>query len=144
MAGESDVAASRRPCLRRGFTQNIVAGAVAFLGPGLFNAMQGLGNAGGSDPAVSAAMNATLYGTFAVFGCLSGFLFNMLGVKALLSFGALTYAFYSLSVYMWGQVDEKFADMAIAASAILGLGAACLWGAQGTMTLSYAMENEKG
>jgi hypothetical protein len=32
--------------LRKGFNQNIVAGIVAFSGPGLFNAMQGLGNAG--------------------------------------------------------------------------------------------------
>jgi hypothetical protein len=38
--------------LRKGFNQNIVAGMVAFTGPGLFNAMQGLGNAGGSDPSV--------------------------------------------------------------------------------------------
>lgn len=38
--------------LRKGFNQNIVAGIVAFTGPGLFNAMQGLGNAGGSDPSV--------------------------------------------------------------------------------------------
>ena len=38
--------------LRKGFNQNIVAGLVAFTGPGLFNAMQGLGNAGGSDPSV--------------------------------------------------------------------------------------------
>lgn len=38
--------------LRKGFNQNIVAGIVAFAGPGLFNAMQGLGNAGGSDPSV--------------------------------------------------------------------------------------------
>lgn len=38
--------------LRKGFNQNIVAGMVAFAGPGLFNAMQGLGNAGGSDPKV--------------------------------------------------------------------------------------------
>jgi DNA-binding transcriptional regulator of glucitol operon len=38
--------------LRKGFNQNIVAGIVAFTGPGLFNAMQGLGNAGGSDPTV--------------------------------------------------------------------------------------------
>lgn len=130
--------------LRKGFNQNIVAGIVAFTGPGLFNAMQGLGNAGGSDPKVAATMNATLYATFSIFGILSGSLFNLLGTKILMSFGALTYGFYAISVYLWGQVDDSYAGMAIFASAILGLGAACLWGAQGTMTLSYAMENQKG
>lgn len=79
-------------------------------------------------------MNATLYGTFAVFGCLSGALFNIFGTKALMSMGASTYAFYAFSVYMWGQVNAKYAPMAITASAILGLGAACLWGAQGTVS----------
>jgi hypothetical protein len=106
--------------------------------------MQGLGNAGGSDPSVAATMNATLYATFSIFGVLSGSLFNLLGTKILMSFGALTYAFYAISVYLWGQVDESYAPMAVAAAAILGIGAACLWGAQGTMTLSYALENQKG
>jgi len=136
--------AIKPPFLRRGSTQNIIAGVVAFCGPGLFNALQGLGNAGGSEPSVSAAMNATLYASFAVFGCLSGYFFNLFGPKILMTFGALTYSFYAISVYLWGQVDDKFAPMAIVASAILGLGAACLWGAQGTMTLSYALENQKG
>ena len=91
----SDIDASKPPLLRRGFVQGVlVAGTVAFTGPGLFNAMQGLGNAGGSDPLVAAAMNATLYATFAFFGCLSGFLFNTLGARTLMSFGSLTYAFY--------------------------------------------------
>lgn len=130
--------------LRKGYTQNIVAGVVAFTGPGLFNALQGLGNAGGSDPKVAATMNAALYATFSIFGVLSGSLFNLMGTKILMSFGAATYGFYAISVYLWGQVDDSYAAMAIVASAVLGLGAACLWGAQGTMTLSYALENQKG
>jgi MFS family permease len=93
---------------------------------------------------VAATMNATLYATFSIFGVLSGSLFNLLGTKILMSFGALTYAFYAISVYLWGQVDASYAPMAVAAAAILGIGAACLWGAQGTMTLSYALENQKG
>ena len=48
------------PFLRKGFNQNIVAGIVAFTGPGLFNAMQGLGNAGGSDPTVRKYYNDTI------------------------------------------------------------------------------------
>ena len=65
--------------LRKGFNQNIMAGIIAFKGPGLFNALQGLGNAGGSDPTVAATMNATLYATFSIFGILLGSLFNLLG-----------------------------------------------------------------
>ncbi|KNC74049.1 hypothetical protein SARC_13393, partial [Sphaeroforma arctica JP610] len=126
-----------------GFTQNIVAGLVCFCCPGMFNAMQGLGNAGGSDPAVSAAMNAALYGAFTVFGYFGGLLFNLLGNKLLMVLGGLTYCFYAISVYLWGE-DESFAAMAITASAILGVGAGCLWTAQGAMTLSYSTEDKKG
>jgi hypothetical protein len=87
-------------------------------------------------------MNATLYATFSIFGVLSGSLFNLLGTKILMSFGALTYAFYAISVYLWGQVDDSYAPMAVAAAAILGIGAACLWGAQGKLIswLAFALE----
>ena len=33
----------------------------------------------------------------------------------------------AISVYLWGQVDSRYAGMAIASAAVLGIGAACLW-----------------
>merc|ERR1712241_1011840 len=101
----------------------------------MFNAMQGLGGAGGSDPSVANAMNVALYATFAVFGVFGGLLFNLLGNRILLCFGGLTYIGYSFSVYLWGT-DESFAGVAIFSAALLGLGAACLWTAQGAVTVS--------
>lgn len=41
MASTETESMTSHPFLQRGMTQNIVAGIVAFLGPGLFNAMQG-------------------------------------------------------------------------------------------------------
>ncbi|KNC78244.1 hypothetical protein SARC_09319 [Sphaeroforma arctica JP610] len=129
--------------LLTGCSQNIIAGFVCFCCPGMFNAMQGLGNAGGSDPAVSAAMNAALNGTFAIAGYFGGLLFNLFGNKLLMVLGGLTYCFYSISVYLWRQ-DDKYVGMAIAASSILGVGAGMLWTAQETMSMSYATEDKKG
>eukprot|EP01134_Creolimax_fragrantissima_P005037 CFRG5037T1 len=126
-----------------GFSQNLIVGLISFCCPGLFNALQGLGGAGQDNAQVSAAMNAALYGFFTIFGCFGGFFFNILGNKILLFFGGLTYAFYSLSVFLYGN-DSSYAGMAIASSAILGIGAGMFWTAQGAMTLSYSTENQKG
>lgn len=130
--------------LSASYSQNIVVGFIAFAGPGMFNALQGLGNAGGSDPSVSSTMNACLYATFAVCGCLGGFFFNLMGPRPLLALGALTYAGYCIGVYLWGQVDESLAWFAILMSALLGVGAGWLWTAQGAIMMSYPTESEKG
>eukprot|EP00121_Abeoforma_whisleri_P014736 Awhi_evm1s13593 len=131
--------------MKSGFAQNLVVGFIAFCCPGMFNALQGLGNAGGdpNNTSVAAAMNLTLYLFFALFGVFGGFLFNVFGNKILLSFGGITYCFYAISVYLWG-INENLAPLAIVSSGLLGIGAGMFWTAQGAMTLSYATENQKG
>eukprot|EP01134_Creolimax_fragrantissima_P008174 CFRG8174T1 len=126
-----------------GFSQNAIAGIVCLCCPGIFNALQGLGNGGGTDPGVSASMNAAFYGSFTVFGYFGGLVFNMIGTKIPMMFGGLCYCFYVFSIYLW-NVDSKFAPVAITASGILGFGAALMWTAQGAMTLSYSTEDKKG
>lgn len=149
IAAPSDdgVSPTRRGCLpsflNKGYSQNVVVACVAFATAGMFNAMQGLGNAGGSDPKVSSSMNATLYGCFAVFGYLGGFFFNLLGPRLLLGLGALTYGLYSGGVYAWGTSPD-LASFAIFAAALLGIGAGLLWTSQGAITMAYPTEGEKG
>ena len=79
---------------------------MSFAGPGLFNALQGLGNAGGSDysdPQVAAAMNAMLYASFAVF--MSGCFFNIIGKKyvcyAMLCYAMLCYVMLCCALYLF-------------------------------------------
>ena len=74
--------------LRAGWMQNLIVGLVCFCCPGIFNSLTGLGDAGGSDPQVASAMNATLYGVFAIFGFFGGSLYNIFGARLLLFFGA--------------------------------------------------------
>ena len=128
---------------RTGMGQNIIIGFVCFCCPGMFNAMQGLGNAGGSDPTIGAFMNAALYACFAIFGYFGGLLFNTFGNRIMVFFGGLTYMGYAVGVYLWGQ-NESLGWLAITLSALLGVGAGCLWTAQGAMTMSYATEDAKG
>ena len=47
-------------------------GFVCFMGPGLFNALNGLGGGGMVDPTTSANANSTLYATFAVAAFFAG------------------------------------------------------------------------
>ena len=47
-------------------------GFVCFMGPGLFNALNGLGGGGMFDPTTSANANSTLYATFAVAAFFAG------------------------------------------------------------------------
>lgn len=54
-------------------TQVVMLGFVCFMGPGLFNALSGLGGGGQVDPTTSANGNSILYATFAVTAFFSGY-----------------------------------------------------------------------
>ncbi|KNC85950.1 hypothetical protein SARC_01896 [Sphaeroforma arctica JP610] len=109
----------------------------------MFNALQGLGKAGGDDETIGAAMNAILYACFTLTGLFSGSLFNLLGNKILMAFGGSTYAMYAIAVYLWGH-DDSFAPLGLTTAGLLGVGAGCLWTAQGVMTLTYSTKEKKG
>lgn len=53
-------------------TQVIMLGFVCFMGPGLFNALNGLGGGGQVDTKTSANANAALYATFAFAAFFAG------------------------------------------------------------------------
>lgn len=53
-------------------TQIVMLGFVCFMGPGLFNAMNGLGGGGQLDETTGANANSALYATFAAMAFFSG------------------------------------------------------------------------
>lgn len=54
------------------YFQVVMLGFVCFMGPGLFNALNGLGGGGQVDPTTSANSNSALYAMFAFVGFFSG------------------------------------------------------------------------
>eukprot|EP00913_Durusdinium_trenchii_P025947 g24345.t1 len=74
--GEEDRHPARKADAR---SQVVVIGWLAFCGPGLFNALNGLGNAGSDDADVAALANGCLYCTFALCGYFGSVAFNLLG-----------------------------------------------------------------
>lgn len=53
-------------------TQTVLLGIVCFMGPGLFNACNGLGGGGQIDQTTGANANSALYATFAAMAFFSG------------------------------------------------------------------------
>jgi MFS family permease len=119
-----------------------VVSFVCFLCPGMFNALSSLGGGGKTDAKLADDMNTALYSTFAVFGFFGGTIVNKLGVKLTLSFGGLGYCIYAISLLASEHADVF--GFNIFAGALLGLCAALLWTAQGTIMVSYPKEEDKG
>ncbi|RKP28067.1 major facilitator superfamily domain-containing protein [Syncephalis pseudoplumigaleata] len=108
----------------------------------MFNALNGMGGGGQVNGDVSAKANTALYACFAVFGVIAGAIHNMLGSKLLMLIGSLTYVLYAGSYLSYNHTGSS--GFSIAAGAILGIGAALLWTAQGAIMMSYPTEDRKG
>lgn len=94
--------------------QVAILGLVCFCFPGMFNAINGLGAAGKSDPTITDNANTALAVTFAVCSLLAGAIFNVLGHRAMLILGGFTYILYIGSYLSYNAV------FVITAGALLG------------------------
>jgi len=118
-------------------------GFVCFMGPGLFNALNGLGAGGQVDSKTSANANATLYATFAFAAFFAGSINNKLGSRLTLFLGSMGYSLY-IGSYLAMNIHTNAGGFVIAAGAILGICAGLLWTAQGSLMLAYPTESQKG
>ncbi|KAF3484241.1 DUF895 domain-containing protein [Arthroderma uncinatum] len=122
--------------------QLILVSFVCFLCPGMFNAVSGLGAGGLVDTGDIDKAYVALYSTFAVVAFFAGSIANRLGLRYTLSFGGFGYFLYVASILSYNH--NKNAGFLIFAGALLGVCAACLWTAQGTIMMSYPGEYSKG
>ncbi|KAI9061564.1 MFS general substrate transporter [Trametes sanguinea] len=122
--------------------QVILVGITCFATVGMFSAVSNLGAGGLSDITLSDTSNGVLYGCFAVTGLVSGGICNLLGPRLTLFIGTLGYALYVGS--LWCYQTQHTGWFVIFAGAILGVSAALLWSAQGSIMMSYPLEKDKG
>ncbi|KAJ4245871.1 hypothetical protein NW757_009726 [Fusarium falciforme] len=115
---------------------------VCFMCPGMFNALGGMGGGGKTDATLADNMNTALYATFAVFGFFGGTFVNKLGVRWTLAFGGVGYGLYAISLLV--SEHKHVPGFNIFAGVWLGICAALLWTAQGTIMISYPHESQKG
>ncbi|XP_066345064.1 UNC93-like protein 1 [Miscanthus floridulus] len=118
-------------------------GLICFCCPGMFNALSGLGGGGQVDASTADNANTALYACFAVFGVLGGAAHNLLGPRATLMLGALTYPLYAGS-FLYYNHHRHSQVFPVTAGALLGAGAGFLWAAQGAVMTSYPPPNRRG
>ncbi|KAG8908079.1 hypothetical protein FRB99_000523 [Tulasnella sp. 403] len=124
-------------------TQVIMLGLVCFMGPGLFDAVNGLGAGGQVDATTSANGNTALYATFAFTAFFAGSINNYLGPRLTLLLGSTGYSLY-IGSYLATNIHKNAGWFIIMAGAILGVCAGLLWTAQGSLMLAYPTEQNKG
>ncbi|CDK26063.1 unnamed protein product [Kuraishia capsulata CBS 1993] len=126
----------------QGDIQILMVSFVCFMTVGMYSAVSGLGAGGTLNATVVNNSNVALYATFASLAFFSGSICNKLGVRPLLCFGGWGYGLYVGSLLCFTKTNNG--AFVIASGAILGVCAAFLWTAQGTIMLSYAEEGDKG
>lgn len=129
------------PPYSHSMVQIVVMSFVLFLTPGCFNAITGIGNSGIRDPNVADNANVALYSTFATIGAIGGVICNVIGVRACLIIGGTGYVMYTLSLLVYHYKSN--AAFCIFAGAYLGFCASLTWAAQGSIIMSYTLENKK-
>jgi MFS family permease len=124
-------------------TQVCLVGFVCFMCPGMFNALTGLGAGGQVDATSSANANTALYSTFAFSAFFSGSVHNVLGPRLCLLIGTWGYSLYIAS-YLATNIHPGAGDFVVVAGAVLGVCAALVWTAQGSLMMAYPTEAQKG
>lgn len=122
--------------------QIVIMSFVLFLTSGCFNAITGIGNSGISKASVADNANVALYLTFATLGMVGGVCCNYFGHRNLMMFGGTGYFVYTASLLCFHYTEN--AGFCIFAGAYLGICAAMLWAAQGSVIMSYPLESRKG
>ncbi|KAI0747214.1 MFS general substrate transporter [Daedaleopsis nitida] len=122
--------------------QIVLVGITCFATVGMFSAVSNLGAGGIDDVRLSDISNSILYGLFAVTGLVSGGINNLIGPQLTLAIGTTGYALYVGS--LWCYQTQHAGWFVILAGALLGISAALLWSAQGSIMMSYPLEKDKG
>lgn len=129
--------------LHEPWAQIILISIISFCNPGMYNALTGMGGSGQVDGTVAANSNvATHAATAGAALLLVGAFYKYLGPRASLLLGGWTYALYAGSLLNFNRTQNG--AFVIAAGALLGLGAAFFWVAQGTVMVTYANDGTRG
>ncbi|KIJ24610.1 hypothetical protein M422DRAFT_39088 [Sphaerobolus stellatus SS14] len=129
--------------LYRPWTQLLLISFICFCDPGMYNSISGIGGSGQLDPTVAANATVALLAATAVAAfTVVPTVFDVLGPRGCLLLSGWTYPLYAGSLLCYNHTQNS--AFVIVSGAILGVGAAFLWTAQGDIMLSYPTEGQRG
>jgi len=129
------------PFLRSVSFQILVACGVAFTGPGMWDALGGLGAGGAAEPFAVSAANALVYGVFSIVCVAAGAVNNRIGLKYGLAIGAVGYPPYGAGLYTNSvQANTWFL---LFGSALCGISAGFLWAAEAAIIIGYPSPGDR-
>ncbi|KAM3496959.1 hypothetical protein MY10362_009674, partial [Beauveria mimosiformis] len=119
-----------------------VIGAVGFLAPGLWNAMNALGAGGGQEPFLVNAANALVFALMGFLSVFGGPVANRIGFAQTLVLGAIGYPVYSAGLY----ANNRFGNvwLVLLGAALCGISAGLFWAAEGAVALGYPEASKRG
>ncbi|RMZ80828.1 hypothetical protein DV737_g2878, partial [Chaetothyriales sp. CBS 132003] len=116
---------------------------ISFCNPGMYNALTGMGGSGQVNSTVTANSNVATHAcTAGAALLLVGAFYKYLGPRLSLLLGGWTYALYAGSLLNYNRTANG--SFVIAAGALLGIGAAFFWVAQGTIMVTYTTDATRG
>ncbi|KAJ5081462.1 hypothetical protein NUU61_009726 [Penicillium alfredii] len=133
---------TKRTWYRSTFFNISVVSLCAFIAPGLWAAMNGLGGAGAADPTYINAANAVIF-CLQVLVCVFGSaMISKIGLKWTFVSGMLGFPVYASSVYCNIKFDNKWYLML--ACVIQGATSGLFWLTEGAIVLAYPEKHRRG
>ncbi|CEJ83055.1 Putative DUF895 domain membrane protein [[Torrubiella] hemipterigena] len=133
---------TRRTWYRTTLFNAFVIGAVGFLAPGLWNAMNQLGAGGAQEPYLVNAANALVFGLMGITCLLGGPLANRIGFAWTLFLGAVGYPIYSAGLYCNNRFGNVW--LVLVGSVACGVSAGLFWAAEGAVAIGYPEPSKRG
>ncbi|KAI2910645.1 hypothetical protein CBS147353_748 [Aspergillus niger] len=133
--GSGAKAPLKRVWYRTSLFNACVIGAVGFLAPGLWNAMNSLGAGGEEKPFLVNAANALVFGLMGIFCIFGAPIANRIGLKWALLLGAAGYPVYAAGLY----TNNRFGNvwLVLVGAVACGISAGLFWASEGAIAIGY-------
>ncbi|KAI8944414.1 MFS general substrate transporter [Xylaria longipes] len=139
---KEETAPVRRLWYRTTLFNAFVIGAVGFIAPGLWNAMNALGAGGAERPYLVNAANALVFGILG-FMCIFGApIANRIGLSWTLLLGTVGYPIYSAGLYLNNRYGVEW--LVLVGAVTCGFSAGLFWASEGAVALGYPEPGKRG
>ncbi|KAI1147341.1 MFS general substrate transporter [Nemania diffusa] len=119
-----------------------VIGAVGFIAPGLWNAMNALGAGGAEKPYLVNAANALVFGILGIMCIFGAPIANRIGLSWTLFFGVVGYPIYSAGLYLNNRYGVEW--LVLVGAVTCGFSAGLFWASEGAIALGYPEPGKRG